>query len=130
MKGATAIAVGASVVASVLVWTMAGCGGDNVGSESSDKEEIKDVFEAYKEAARDGDAERLCEDILAPSQLGSESVEQCAQIDGQAFTTPRITHQLAAVELGHINIRRNYARASNATQGGYFEFRPRKGVGG
>jgi hypothetical protein len=126
MRGTTAIAVGAAVVASLLVWAMAGCGDDSDGAESSDKDEIRAVFEAYQAAAQGGDGEALCEDILAPSQLGSESVEQCAREFDQSLQS-RVYQDLPAVELGKITIEGKSATADNATKGGFFEFRHEEG---
>jgi hypothetical protein len=87
---------------------------------------IRAVFEAYQKAAQDGDGETLCEDILAPSQLGSESVEQCAREFDQALES-RVYQDLPAVVLGKIKIEGKLATADNATEGGFFEFRREEG---
>jgi hypothetical protein len=108
----------AAVAAAVLV----ACG----GSELSDEEEIRAVFAAYQNAAEDGDGKTLCEDVLAPSQLGDEAVEDCARGFNRVLQT-REVQRLAMVELGEITIEGNHARAENATDAGFFEFRREKG---
>jgi hypothetical protein len=111
-----------SVLCASAVAGLAACG----GSESTNDEEIRPVFEGYQKAVQDRDGETLCDDILAPSQLGSGSVEQCARDFRQALAS-REFQNLEGVELGDITIEANSASAENVTRGGFFEFRREEG---
>jgi hypothetical protein len=109
------------VVASVL----GACGN---AETPSDTEQIKAVFAAYQEAAKTGDGNALCRDILAPSQLGSEPLPRCARGYERWFEShEHEVDTLASTELGKITIDGDQATAENATDGGFFEFQREAG---
>jgi hypothetical protein len=106
--------------ATVLFASVLGACGN---SERSDTEQIRAVFAAYQEAAKTGDGNSLCRDILAPSQLGSEPLARCASGYERWFQShEHEVDKLASTELGKITIDGDQATAENATDGGFFEF--------